>query len=243
MSSAALSDPIPTPGKRAADQGWLVMFTDLVCLMLTFFVLLFSMANPEPRLWKEITTETAPGDKAVQWRPPQVEMSEFAVRENEAALELTYLGALLRRQITTAGGLRDVSVRTHRDHIAISLPSELLFDSGSATVSERGGQALFVVAGAIANVKNGIEVLGHTDPAPSDGTGFVSNWELSLARALAVSEAVRKAGYNQPIVVQGFADGRFFEIPDDLTEARRYALARRVDIILRPERFSAGGQL
>jgi chemotaxis protein MotB len=238
---SAVADAIVTPPKRGMDQGWIVMFTDLVCLMLTFFVLLFTMANPEPRLWKEITVETSPGAKSVTWKPPQVEMSEFAVRESEAALELTYLGALLRRQITIAGGLRDVSVRTHGDHITISLPSELLFESGSATVSKRGGEALFVVAGAVANVSNGIEVFGHTDPVPSDGTGFVSNWELSLARALAVSESVRRAGYDRPMLVQGFADGRFFEIPDDLTEARRYALARRVDIILRPDRHAAGG--
>jgi chemotaxis protein MotB len=52
---------------------------------------------------------------------------------------------------------------------------------------------------------------------------------------------VRRAGYDRPMLVQGFADGRFFEIPDDLTEARRYALARRVDIILRPDRHAAGG--
>jgi chemotaxis protein MotB len=231
----------PPPRKRALDQGWIVMFTDLVCLMLTFFVLLFSMATPEPRLWREITLENAPGDKAVRWRPPVVEVSEFAVRESQAALELTYLGALLRRQIVTAGGLADVSVRTYRDHIAISLPSDLLFEPGSARLGTRGQEAVFIVAGAIANVKNGIEVLGHTDPMPSGASGFTSNWELSLARAATVAAAIRNAGYDRPMSVQGFADGRYFEIPDDLTEARRFALARRVDIVIRPERSSEAG--
>jgi chemotaxis protein MotB len=229
-----------TPAPRRADQGWMVMFTDLVCLMLTFFVLLYSMASPEPRLWKEIAQDDTPGTKTATWQPPRLEVSEFAVRESEAALELTYLGALLRRQINGAGGLRDVAVRTHRDSIVITLPSTVLFTAGSATLSDGGRQALVVVAAAVANVKNAVEVLGHTDPESTAGSGFASNWDLSLARALAVAEAVKAAGYARPVTVQGFADGRFAEIPSDYTQARRYALARRVDIVLRPESFSTG---
>ncbi|WP_025898734.1 OmpA family protein [Sneathiella glossodoripedis] len=84
-------------------------------------------------------------------------------------------------------------------------------------------------------VKNRVEVYGHTDPVqaknPTEET--LSNWGLSLARALSVSEALRRAGYGYDIRVFGMADTRFFELASVETKEKKYALARRVDIVIR----------
>ena len=83
------------------------------------------------------------------------------------------------------------------------------------------------------NVGNTIAVTGHTDPAPPDGTSYASNWELSIARAASVANAIRRGGYEQKIVAFGYAATQYDLLPN-LDDAERRKLARRVDIIIMP---------
>lgn len=73
--------------------------------------------------------------------------------------------------------------------------SEVLFDQGSADLSEAGQTEIAKVAGILKSVIGEIpadvnwimRVDGHTDNIPLSGTGeFADNWELSQARALSV---------------------------------------------------------
>ena len=41
-------------GGRKPSSVWLIIFTDLVALLLTFFVMLFSMSNVQIDRWKEM---------------------------------------------------------------------------------------------------------------------------------------------------------------------------------------------
>jgi len=87
------------------------------------------------------------------------------------------------------------------------------------------------------NIGNQIEINGHTDPVPATGGEYASNWELSVARAAAVANALRRSGYAEDIIALGFADSRFSQLPDLPTDQRN-ALGRRVDIVVLPD---AGG--
>ena len=71
------------------------------------------------------------------------------------------------------------------------------------------------------------------DPAPPDGTSYASNWELSIARAASVANAIRRGGYEQKIVAFGYAATQYDLLPN-LDDAERRKLARRVDIIIMP---------
>ncbi len=67
----------------------------------------------------------------------------------------------------------------------------------------------------------------------SAGGAHTSNWELSLARAAAVANALRRSGYTEDIIAYGYADSRFSQLPDLPADQRR-ALGRRVDIVVLP---------
>ncbi|MFP4387114.1 MAG: flagellar motor protein MotB, partial [Alphaproteobacteria bacterium] len=41
--------------ERSRVPLWLITFTDVMALMLTFFVLLYSMSSPQEEKWKEMT--------------------------------------------------------------------------------------------------------------------------------------------------------------------------------------------
>ena len=92
---------------------------------------------------------------------------------------------------------------------------------------------MFNFGGVLRNIGNQIGINGHTDPSPPKGQGYDSNWELSIARAAAVANALRRSGYADDIVAFGYASSRFEELPE-IAEAERLALARRVDIVIFP---------
>jgi len=82
----------------------------------------------------------------------------------------------------------DVSIRKNR--MIISLPGDILFDSGKADLREEGKGVLREVAKVIANdrtlLARDFQVAGHTDTSPLKGGPFHDNWGLSLMRARTV---------------------------------------------------------
>ena len=83
---------------------------------------------------------------------------------------------------------------------------------------------------------NRLDIKGHTDPiAPPSNSDYPDNWSLSLGRALAVAQALNNAGYPGEFTVLGLADSNYRYIDQDIPEQERYALARRVDIVIVPE--------
>lgn len=82
------------------------------------------------------------------------------------------------------------------------LPSELLFASGSADIAPAGLAELDKVAALIVELTDRIpaevewilRIDGHTDNVPIQTAQFPSNWELSVARALAVVRYLQTQG-------------------------------------------------
>ncbi len=105
-----------------------------------------------------------------------------------------------------------VSIRKNR--MVISLPGDVLFDSGRETLKKEGQAILAKVANVIkadgALLGRDYQVAGHTDSKPLQGGQFRDNWGLSLMRAREVLLYLvdAKAG-GMPIAhwsATGFAD-------------------------------------
>ncbi len=83
-----------------------------------------------------------------------------------------------------------LSVHIHHNRMVISLPGDVLFDTGKDTLRKDGQEILGRVATVIANdpgLKNrDYQVAGHTDNAPLSGGPFHDNWGLSVMRARSV---------------------------------------------------------
>lgn len=227
-------------GRRLGDQDqitsiWLVSFTDVMALMLTFFVLLFAMSNPKEEDWDSLKDSVQSNFNRFYGQPlnrgfqDAINISKVNYSQ---ALDLNYLRAIIIDLIEKEPSLEVVSVLTQPRSLIISLPQDLLFDSGRADVKDGARDALFVLAGSLSRIKNRIEIIGHADPRPVTGGEYPSNWELSLARASQVAGILENVGYDQTVTVRGFASGRYQDLPDNLGEQRRLDLSRRVDIVI-----------
>lgn len=216
---------------------WLITFTDIMALMLTFFVLMYSMSVPEEEKWEEISDSLIKGFSKF-YTPQYYEGAQDAISIEKLdlsdALDLNYLATILDKIIQGDERLQDIVLIPQDDRLIISLPQDLLFEAGKDEVGIRGQKALFALGGVMERIRNRIEIVGHSDPRPmSDtGEGFNSNWGLSLSRAAQVASILKQVGYERGAIVRGVSSTRYDELPVNMDEEKRLNLSRRVDIIV-----------
>lgn len=227
----------PAEPRGPAPTIWLITFTDLVGLLLAFFVMIFAMSTIDEERFRELTgavnLNRAPLPGGIE---ATIQDERNAPQASvELGHDLGYLATLLREQLGREPLIAGTMVRQDGAQVILSLPAELLFAPNGAEPTAQGEQALFALVGLLRNLQNRIEVEGHADPKPPAADSYASNWELSLARAATVALRLEAAGYRQPVTARGRAAARYDEIAESLPPAERDALARRVDIIVHEE--------
>ncbi|EDP65273.1 hypothetical protein BAL199_01964 [alpha proteobacterium BAL199] len=225
--------------KYGGGPSWLVTLVDLVSLMLAFFVMRFAMTSIESPRFDEAAasislalgmTVSIAGEAPP--RPLGIETEHRGV-----GFRLSYLEPLLTAKLSGDPVLRTARIVRAGDRLIITLPSDLLFEAGQARLSTTARSAVAELATALVTLPNRIDVVGHADPRPiPPGAPFGTNRALSLARADAVAVALVDAGLSRMPTVEGMGDSRFYTIAPTAPMERRYALARRVDVVLFPER-------
>lgn len=223
------------PEESISSKAWMVIFTDMVSLLLTFFVMLFAMSNVKVDKWSAMTDALSQSLNPSRETPSVMPSSQFNIGAifRKQAINLDYLAGVIEESVASDSALAESKVSRLEDRLVLALPGNFLFPSQQAALSERARRALFDLGGVLRNIDNQISVNGHSDPAPPEGGQYASNWELSLARAIAVANVLRSSGYTEDITAHGFADGKYAEFPE-LDEGQHRILGRRVDIVVRP---------
>jgi len=206
---------------------WLISFTDVMALMLTFFVLIFSMINPERDVMAQIANTfnqgTKMGDIDNAGRVAADAGERQAVSEGT---DLRYLYLLLKENLENDAALTGVVLNQTSDSILIKLPQSLLFDSGSFSLKTDVGNSLAGVFSALNGLENDIEIRGYSDPEPlsTERLDYKSNWGLAAQRAASVADVLYNSGYRRDVLLYGLQDG------DADTDADEYDALRRVEI-------------
>jgi len=220
----------------SSKAAWMVTFTDLVSLMLTFFVLLFSMSSLQMDEWDAMTdtlTQTLNPGKLTTVAAATAEFNIGTIFRRSAT-DLDYLSGVLERGVAEDEILKTSKIMLLDDRLVVALPGDLLFPAGKAEMPDEARSALFTLGSLLRNVGNQIGVNGHTDPRPpSSESGYINNWSLSVARSAAVANALRGSGYTDDIIAFGYADSRYGQLPT-IAEDERAKLGRRVDIVIFP---------
>ena len=158
------------------------------------------------------------------------------------AMDLDYLSGVLQAKMADSDILGQGILYRQDDSLVLSLPGDLLFDPGQARLHANTHEAMVSLGTTLKLVGNSLEIIGHAEatPPPSDSP-YSSNWDLSLARALALANALHAVGYADMIKALGAADGGAREISEKLPEAQRQSLSRRVDLVIREASLEGAG--
>lgn len=207
------ADAPPSSSSSSAAGLWMISLADLVSLMLAFFVLMFAMREPEPRRWADmrgLVTAPSTDDRPALARPGEAQpKADFnvAVTEEISARNLDYLTAVLRNQLAARPSLAGLTATREDDRLTIFAPAALLFDGDGPALSDRGREALYLLAPVLGRAGNRVEIVGRAaaesapdQPGATDGG---RGWERALTRAVLTAEGLRQAGYQTDLVARG----------------------------------------
>lgn len=192
------------------NEIWLLTLSDLLMLLMIFFVVLFGMTlqqkkTDQPSLAAPATAQAEP-------------------RENRNKTDLSSLENELTAMLN-----RDLMVERIGDLVILTFPERIVFDPGQARLKPSVQETLNKVASFILERSYLlVEVQGHTDDRPINNLRYPSNWELSVDRATQVAKALMDRGVDPArLSVKGFGEYRPL-LPNDSDENR--LKNRRVEI-------------
>lgn len=225
-AARALSLPSPV---RAFGGAWMITFTDLIALMLTFFVLLYSMSSLEKQKWRELVgafseqlNTMTPSDAP----RPTVVLQIKKDRDPAPGADLDYLEPILLEQLAADPALSALSLHRGRRGVVLSLPAASVFDGAGAGTTAAARRLAYPLARLLANLGNSVELTVVTRDQAED-PGFRSPWAFALARAESVSDLLAHAGYDGPLIARAAVA--------DPTRDPAGAPAERIDIVITKE--------
>lgn len=132
-----------------------------------------------------------------------------------------------------------ITVQLMESGVTVSLPSEVVFASGSAELSAEGIEVLKKIAAELKDLPYQTLVAGFTDNQPIGASlkeKYPSNWELAGARAAAVVRLLKDNGIpEERLIALSFGENSPVA-SNDTPEGR--TKNRRIEIRLRPVEFS-----
>lgn len=239
-------DSRKTPETPASQGTWMITFSDLCTLLLTFFVLILSMSSLNKlafrasfrnfdssvadRFFKEKERTITPRDAAIQNIMKSLEgVLDLNAQDIDEAME--QLSSDQDYSLVVTSG-KTFWIRKDRASANFSFifGEKLLFGSGSADLVEAAHPLLEVLGNFLTKSNYRAYVDGHTDSTPVSNERFASNDDLSLARARAVlSFFVSRCNVSpRRLAIGGY--GSSHPLADNGTPAGR-AMNRRVEII------------
>jgi chemotaxis protein MotB len=237
-------------------ERWLVSYADFITLLFAVFVTLYAMSQSDKKKVEEVSrsireafgmaqTTTAPAmhvidsmdlapipeakhkpQRSVAEEPEKDTTKPYAADEefDEIKQEITAL-------LAAKGNEDKVKLSVNGRGLVISLKEAGFFDSGSAEIHPASLPLLEEVAKSILEYANDVRIEGHTDNVPVSSRTFLSNWELSSARAATIVHYMISSLGFAPARLSVIGYGEYRPIADNATDAGR-AKNRRVDIVL-----------
>jgi len=183
--------------KEIGSNDWLLTYSDLMTLVLVFFVLLYSFSQIDVIKFRQfitsfqgqgiLNTGTAPLEEVQPENTSKSQLEEQIAEEINAQRESLKEIYEMTVQYLEKHGLSDqVEVRYRQRGIALDIKERILFDSGKAILKPEARELLDRLSGLFAKLPNQVSVEGHTDNRPIHTIQYPTNWELSVDRAVKV---------------------------------------------------------
>lgn len=238
---------------RPTDSGgsWMDTYGDMVTLLLTFFIMLYSMSNLDAQKWtifvKSIPTmqnqesenitinsqmsDTPDADSTGQ------EIGQEGAQEDLQTEDINKLYLTIAESLNQAG-VKDATVIRGDDYTYISFANNVFFGANSSVLTWEGQEVLYSFAKAIAPAAGGIEqinIMSHTakvtDNSQINPQTIRKDRILSAMRSAEVCIYLQQQNVIKPKKLVDISYGEYRPIADNSTEEGRIK-NRRIEFLL-----------
>lgn len=228
----------------AGAPAWMATYSDMMTLLLCFFVLLFSFATLDVQKFQAIAHSMSGSlgvlDSGITVNLEPLVTSFPSDSPVEEAEEFRIIYEQMSEYIKENNLEASITLRLDERGLLVTFLDDVLFDSGKADLKPKAREIINKVAEIIRRNNKNVRVEGHTDNVPINTFRFPSNWELSTTRAVnVVKYLIEENGMEaKRMSASGYSDQH--PVDDNNTKEGRQK-NRRVDmVILRDEKNGTG---
>jgi chemotaxis protein MotB len=217
--------------------AWLTSFGDLMSLLLTFFILLYSMSTISLEKFYQALKgiiEAFGGhyiiyeEKTIKGRRINIEFPEmFPKPPSHKGIQKKL--SEIRQMLERAGVPSEV--KSFGAIVRLRINTDKLFPVGDDKPYREAIPLIMELCRKLKEFDFPITIEGHTDTVPTNSRRFPSNWELSAARATNVLRMFIQCGYN-PGHLSAEGCGEFRPIAPNTTEEGRRR-NRRIEVVIK----------
>lgn len=228
----------------------MITYSDMVTLLLTFFVLLYSMSAIDIGRFQKIMNSiqlSFLGYTGVLEKTSELEdleeidnLQPGEIPENLSAEEMVMLEKVRQAEeimvkveefLNEAALDEGVEVRIEERGVVMELPDKIFFEIGQADLKPEARMVLDKLADLFQGLDNRVIIEGHTCDLPIRTERFPSNWELSVGRSVAVTRyLVDQQGLSpERFIATGYGEYQPL-VPNDSPTNR--AKNRRVTVVI-----------
>ncbi|MCH7618176.1 MAG: OmpA family protein [Candidatus Marinimicrobia bacterium] len=210
--------------RRAVDtddgDDWLITYSDLVTLILTFFILIAAISKVDPLRFERVAQSLS---------------GAYGKPEKGQKVDLMTVYRMINDLVGRSSFASKVNVELIPIGVSVTFRGNTLFRSGEAKIQKEIQPVLDGLAWVMQELPYSVAIEGHTDDIPISSDEFPSNWELSTARASRVVRyLIDKGVSSEKLFAAGYADTKskapnLNEFGEPIPENR--AENRRVEII------------
>ena len=238
---------------RPTDSGgnWMDTYGDMVTLLLTFFIMLYSMSNLDAQKWtifvKSIPSIQNQGSENITINSqmsdtPEVdskgqEIGQEIAQEALQAEDVNELYLTIAESLNQAG-VKEATVIRGDDYTYVSFANSVFFGANSSVLTLEGQKVLYSFAKAIAPAAGGIEqinIMSHTakvtDNSQTDPKTIRKDRILSAMRSAEVCIYLQQQNVIKPEKLVDISYGEYRPIADNSTEEGRIK-NRRIEFLL-----------
>ena len=234
--------------ESSGSPAWMTTFSDLMTLLLTFFILLFSMSSISDSKFDQASASMSLAFTGKDGLLPEEttvvptnsgkteEIEGVEATGDEIPPELVEMYEKMETELKEQGMEGNIGIKIDSEGIYLDIKDSILFTSGSAEIVGSGKETLDNLAELINQVPNEVIIEGYTDNVPMSNEQYASNWELSTSRAVSVLRYLSEEKQVDPTRLSARGYGEHQPIaPNDTAENR--AENRRVNIVILYEEF------
>ena len=228
--------------QKKGAPGWMVSWSDMTTLLLTFFIVMMSFAEIDGKDFYLVLSSFrgSLGMFTGGYSLSAGRLEELG--QNMQNLPCTREGRALAKSLKKAVSIFKPEIKSQKVRISederglvITLSGDAFFDPGSARIRDEVMPILKKVSGIVNSVPNFVRIEGHTDGNPITISrtkgGYPTNWELSSARSVNVLRYLHEEEDVEAQKLSAVAFGEYRPIDDNNTPEGR-AYNRRVDVVI-----------